>query len=121
MLDSPLHREVQGSPGQVADDDFQCPDVDLCFVFPIQRMEVRRCMLAPEHLDNDTEELAYGGHERTWIQGETIMPPVFVTLPVEQHWGRPRFPVPPSRPDQPVLHQHPRHPLELGKVVGHQR
>jgi hypothetical protein len=48
-------------------------------------MEVRRCMLAPEHLDHDTEELAYGWHERTWIQDEPIMPSVFVTLPVEQH------------------------------------
>jgi hypothetical protein len=45
-------------------------------------MEVRRCMLAPEHLDNDTEELAYGWHERTWIRNEPIMPPVFVCLPV---------------------------------------
>jgi len=29
--------------------------------------------------------------------------------------------VPPSCPDQPVLHQQPWHPLELGKVGGQQR
>jgi hypothetical protein len=82
VLDCPLYREVQSTPGQVADDDFHCSDVDLCFVFPIERMEVRRRMLSPEHLDNDTEELADGWHECIWIQDEPIMPPVFVTLPV---------------------------------------
>ena len=64
MLDGPLYREIEGAPGQVADDDFQCSDVDLCLVFPIKRMEVGRCMFSPEHLDNDTEELANGWHDR---------------------------------------------------------
>ena len=60
MLDGPLDREIEGAPGQVANDDFQCPDVDLCLVFPIKRMEVGWRMFPPEHLDNDTEELANG-------------------------------------------------------------
>ena len=82
MLDGPFYSEVQGTLGQVADDDFQCSDVDLYFVFPIKRVKVRRRVFSPEHLDNDTEELAYGWHERTGIQDEPIMPPVFATLPL---------------------------------------
>lgn len=80
MLDGPLYREVQGALGQIANNDFQRSDIDLHFVFPIKRVEVRRCVLSPEHLDNDTEELAYGWHVRTWIRDGRIMPPVFVTL-----------------------------------------
>ena len=80
MLDGPLYREVQGALGQLADNNLQRSDVDLYFVFPIKCVEVGRCVLSPEHLDNDTEELADGWHERTRIWDETIMPPVFVTL-----------------------------------------
>jgi hypothetical protein len=34
--------------------------VDLCLVFPMERMGVGWRMFPPEHLDNDTEELANG-------------------------------------------------------------
>ena len=62
MFDGPFDRQVQRAPGQVADDDIQRPDVDLRFVFAVERVKVRRRMFPPEHLDDDPEELADGGH-----------------------------------------------------------
>jgi hypothetical protein len=47
----------------MADDYFQCADINLHFMLSIQRMEVRWCMFSPEHLDDDTEKLTDGWHD----------------------------------------------------------
>jgi hypothetical protein len=44
----------------VTDDDIQCPDVDLRFMFTVERMKMGRGMFPPEHLDDDSEKLADG-------------------------------------------------------------
>lgn len=64
MFDGPFNGEAQGPFGQMANDDFQCSNVDLRFMFGIHGVEVRWSMFSPEHLNNDTEELADGGHGR---------------------------------------------------------
>jgi hypothetical protein len=46
----------------MADNDFQRTDVDLCFVFPVKGMRMRRGMLPSEHLDDDPKELADSRH-----------------------------------------------------------
>lgn len=43
-------------------DDFQCANVDQRFMFAIQRVKMRRCMLAPEHLNHDSKKLADRRH-----------------------------------------------------------
>ena len=63
MFDGPFDGEVQGTFWQMPDNDFECPDIDLGFVFPIHRMEMGRCMFTPEHLNDDTEKLADGRHD----------------------------------------------------------
>ena len=44
----PFHHQRKRAPGQTAFDHFESADVDLCFVLGIQRMEVRRRVIAPD-------------------------------------------------------------------------
>ena len=62
MFDGPFDSEVQGPFREIAHDHFQCANVNLRFVFRVHGVEVWWCMFAPEHLDDDAEELADGGH-----------------------------------------------------------
>ena len=71
MFDRPFDGQVQSSPGQMADNDFQRSDVDLGFVFGVKGM------LTPEHLDDDPEELADGRHDLVAWVGYPIMPPIY--------------------------------------------
>ena len=48
MIDRPFDREAEGAPREATPDDCQGPNVDQCLVLPVQRVEVRRCMLAPD-------------------------------------------------------------------------
>lgn len=61
----------------MADNDFQRPAVDLCFVFAVEGMKMRRCMLPPEHLNHDSEELADGWHGFVVWGQSLIMPLIF--------------------------------------------
>ena len=58
MIVGPFKGEAQCPLGQATTDDLQSTDVDQRFVLGIKCMEMRRRMFAPEHLDDDAEELA---------------------------------------------------------------
>lgn len=64
VFDSPLDGEVQSTFWQITNDDLQCPNVDLGFVFCIHRVKVGWRMLTLEHLDDDAKKLADGWHKR---------------------------------------------------------
>lgn len=70
MFDGPFDSEVQGPFGEIAHDYFQGTNVNLRFVFRVHGVEVGWCMFPPEHLDDDAEELADGGHTfySRWVQ-----------------------------------------------------
>ena len=82
MLDGPLYREVQGTPWQVTDDDFQCPDVDLCFVSPYNAWKCGGACSRQNIWITIPKNWLMVGMNVSWIQDEPIMPPVFVTLRV---------------------------------------
>ncbi len=53
MFLRPFEHQRQCSPTQMPLENLQRSDVDQRFVFCIQRMEVRRSMIFPEHLNQD--------------------------------------------------------------------
>lgn len=66
MFDRPFDCEGKCPARQAAADHFERPDVDQGFVFGVKRMEMRRGVFAPEHLDDDTEELADCAEDRDY-------------------------------------------------------
>jgi len=62
MFLRPFKNQGEGSPGHLAFQDVQGPDVDRHFVLGVESMEVRWSMIAPEHLDQDSVEGADGRH-----------------------------------------------------------
>jgi hypothetical protein len=61
VLDGPLDCQGEGSLRQSSTNDFERADIDQRFALGLKRMEMRWCVLTPEHLDHDSEELADGG------------------------------------------------------------
>jgi hypothetical protein len=62
MFLRPFEHQRQCSPTQMPLENLQRSDVDQCFVFCVQRMEVRRSMIFLEHLNQDAIEGADSGH-----------------------------------------------------------
>jgi len=62
MFLRPFEHQRQRSPTQMPLENLQRSDVNQRFVFCIQRMEVRRSMIFPEHLNQDAIESADSGH-----------------------------------------------------------
>ena len=62
MFLRPFEHQRQPSPTQTPLENLQRSDVNQRFVFCIQRMEVRRSMTFPEHLNQDALEGADSGH-----------------------------------------------------------
>ena len=58
----PGEDEAELSATQVAVDDFEVVDADLCFSFGMPRMEMREAVIVEEHRDRDPEEAADGWH-----------------------------------------------------------
>ena len=62
MLRGPFQHQPKRPPRQLACDHLESADVDLRFVLRIQRMEVRRRVIAPEHLNDYTVKAAECRH-----------------------------------------------------------
>jgi hypothetical protein len=56
MFGGPFQNQRQGAPWQAALQNLERPDIDLNFRFAVDRMEVRRSVILPEHLDRDAVE-----------------------------------------------------------------
>lgn len=62
MFHRPFNSQGKRPARQAAACHFKRPGVDQGLVFGVKRMETLRSVIAPEHLDDDTEELADRGH-----------------------------------------------------------
>jgi len=62
MFLRPFENQCKCSPGHLAFQDIQASDVNEHFVFSVERMEVRRSVIAPEHLNQDSVERADNRH-----------------------------------------------------------
>ncbi len=58
MLCGPFEHQGQCTVRQLSLDDFQGTDIDLSLVLRLQRMEMWRSMVSPEHLNQDPIECA---------------------------------------------------------------
>jgi hypothetical protein len=56
MLGCPFKNQNQRPLRQSSFQNFEGPNVDQHFIFALKRMEVRRSMILPEHLDCDAVE-----------------------------------------------------------------
>lgn len=69
MFNGPFDGQAQSTFRQMTDDDFQCSNIDLRFVFRVHGVKMRWRMFSPEHLDDDAEKLADGWHNGALTSG----------------------------------------------------
>lgn len=62
----PIKYEHCGTARQLAFDDDQSSNVDESVIFAILCVKMRRCVLVPIHVDQDSEELTDGWHRKLY-------------------------------------------------------
>ena len=67
MLVSPFQHQRESSPRQAALDYVERADVDQRLMFGVERVEMRRRVVAPEDLDQNSIEGANRRHQRTSV------------------------------------------------------